>query len=224
MEENSQDAIKINSERGKNNFSRLYAAVEHSLNYYLQKYPVSPMIENLLRIQTPHENYRTLINFAKELNLHTAKKEILIPSLSKINLDSFKQNSKVPILNVVLPLSIASGFENRLPPFAETVKVIPHWLQIFNKMYLSRGTRHGSAEQNFSQENYFAVAQEIQKFIKLLLLDFQETDAQNISENFKLGTSQERLNAMVELQNSLVSKIYYDANENLKNALIRISP
>ena len=224
LDEKSQDATKINSELGKNNFSRLYAAVEHALNYYLQEYPVSTMTENLLRSQTPHENYRTLIKFAREINLYTEKKEILLSSLSKINLNAFKQNSKMPLLNVVLPLSIASGFENRLSPFAAAVKAMPNLLQIFYKVYLGRGTRHGSAEQNFSQENYFAVAQDVQKFIKLLLPDFQETDAQNISENFKIGISQERLNAMVELQNSLGSKIYYDANENLKNALISISP
>ena len=223
LEENSRDAEKINAERRKNNFNRLYAAVEHALNYYLRQYPVSSNAESVLLSQTPEENYKMLINFAEKIDLYVGQREYLLTKLGKITLNSYKKNSDVPVLNIVLPLAIVSGFENRNAPFAAAAYVMPDLLKFFYVMYKAGGYRHGSENEVLSAAAYSKIEHKVKKFINILLPDLREDD-QKISARTTLGTSQERLNAIVELQNSLGSKIYFDANENLKNALIGISP
>lgn len=48
LAETDPDSSTVNSERKKNNFNRLHAAVEHALKYYLEKYPLSKEHEKIL--------------------------------------------------------------------------------------------------------------------------------------------------------------------------------
>lgn len=223
LSETDPDSIHINYEREKNNFNRLHAAVEHALNYYLLKYPLSKEREKILYSQTASENCRTLLAFAKQLNLNVGENTALLSYVNRLSFERYKQ-SGAPDLKFVLPLAIVSGIENRAAPFAEAVQKMPNLFIFFNKLYRVKSFRHGSEQETKIPFDYSKFARDAKKFIALLLPDFQQDDTKD--RNFIAGedTSQERLNAVVALKKILGNKIYYEAGENLRNNLIRLSP
>ena len=223
LPETDPDTMRINLERKKDNFNRLNAAVEHALNYYLLKYPVSEEREKILYAQTPAENCRTLLSFAHKLNLTVGKNTALLSHLNRMSFEQYRQ-SGVPSLNFVLPLAIVSGAENGGTPFAAAVQKIPKLFALFNALYRGKSLRHGSEEEQILPTDYSSVARDVKKFIGLLLPDYQQNDAQGKSSARGDDTSQERLNAVVALKKILGSKIYYEAGDNLRNDLIRLSP
>lgn len=223
LTETNPDAMQINLERAKDNFNRLNAAVEHALNYYLLKYPLSEEREKILYAQTPAENCRTLLTFAHKLNLTIGKNTALLSRLNRMSFEQYRK-SGVPSLNFVLPLAIVSGAENGGTPFAEVVQKMPKLFNLFNTLYHVKSFRHGSEEKQIFPTDYSSIARDVKKFIGLLLPDYQQDDAQGKTSARGNDTSQERLNAVVALKKVLGSKIYYEAGDNLRNDLIRLSP
>ena len=97
LKETDPDSVSVNREREKNNFNRLNAAVEHALNYYLAKYPVSETLTKILYNQTPAENCRTVTAFAKQLNFKVDKNNEILSQLNRLSFERYNQ-SDVPNL------------------------------------------------------------------------------------------------------------------------------
>lgn len=217
-----RDTIQQNSKRERDNYNRLLAAVQYALNYSLQERPISREHKEILYSQTPAENFRTLACFAQQLKLKVAGSENL---LSRVNAMSFKryQQSEVPDLSFVLPLVIVGSVEDKSSPFAKLAKETPNLLELFTK--LNRPNfRHGSEEEIFLPEDYLQIERETKNFIAALLPDFNYNGAPKETSDFVENISQERLNATVALKEVLGSKIFYEAGENLRETLIRLSP
>ena len=222
LAETDPDSNAVNLQRKKNNFNRLHAAVEHALKYYLEKYPLSEEHEKILYSQTPEENCRTLLAFARKLNLNIGGNTVLLSRINRLSFERYRQ-SGVPTLNFVLPLAIISGAEHNLSPFVAAVKEMPNLFELFNTLYRMKSFRHGSENEQPLPDNYLKIAGDVKKFIAILLPDYRQDETQN-KNSAPDDISQERLNAVVALKKALGNKIYYEAGDNLRNNLIRLSP
>ena len=223
---NNPDAAQINYERKRINLVRLNAAVEHALNYNLTQYPVSEERKKILYSQTPAENYRTLIAYARQINFPVEEDDALLYSLSKSAFKLYNvSGNSVPNLKFVLPLSIVSAVENNLSPFAVAAREMPKLFELFKILDSSKKFRHGAEDKKYLQIDYDAILAATKQLIHILLPEFQESAPDDHKKfSSEKNISQERLNAIVALKKVLGDKIYYEAGDNLRNTLIRLSP
>ena len=206
-------------QRRKDNLAKLYSAAEHALNYYLSYMPLSSKQERIFCRQDRKRNGQLICKMAEDIGLRASPKMEILGKLSKVGIKRYKK-SEIPDLYVVLPMAIATCWENKCNDFRRLDIKCRCLLKDLEKLSESKSLRHGSEEAKGLVEDYEQLKDTVQVMIKILLPDCS-LEGEKVSRH---DISQQRLNEAVALQKVLGTDIYDRLGDNLKEDMLRVSP
>ena len=198
-----------------------YYALEWALYYHLKSHPVSEGLLSLLKKRSVHTNCETIVELAKKIGIHNAKKfKNLFMHLDGNKIEGvFKFNS--PKLYVCLPLAIAEASENSSSNVHSMVHNERNFLYFMNLLNQHSALRHDT-EAEVIDIDAPEVLRKAEKIICALLPDFIISDA--VKGQSTDNVSQLKLIGQISLEKALGSLLYYSMTEGLKNEWLKVSP
>ncbi len=202
------------------NIRKLYAAIEHSLDYYLRIHRPANSVYSMVDAQDSFDTYAVVLDYAYNMGIHTDGYTGLLSNLDASKLDRYRQ-TKVPDLYTCLPLAVLSAFNEKDNPFMKMAEEMPYFLKMISRLHsLAARSRHGEDQDMISDEEYQSLTYNVLKFIKLILPDFR---IENHGINNSASQTTAKINGITALYNDIGTIQYEILPQLVKQELLKTS-
>jgi hypothetical protein len=208
---------------------KIYDALERTFSHVVFDFPVSDW-ESIYERQSFEDNNEILVSFAKKLNLIVNERnrsilEVKKGSLRNLNDSNLKMQS-------TLALAITGAAQSVNHPFNQLALRYPAILGTICRFKTLRdGIQHGKTKMNKLSNNVRDYLKITKNIIEILLPNISKQFNVNVESNKRNGSdiekiyqiNQERLGAIIELDEYFGAALIHRLNPDLKDLLIQIS-
>lgn len=218
------DEIERSAEKQRRQLENLSKAIEWALYYHLLKFPPPQQLIQTLSLQTPEENFKTLTDFAAQLDLDEAKNFPNffrgISSASVKNCMTTKNPTLVPLLAVNIATAVRVADSNLLTAF----KALPEddafgFLQRLDGY--GKKLRHEDKWTPAKKDTPAFLHDNVLKFIQALLPDYDNPAAVVADLS---NASLKKLNAQLAVKDVLGEETFQNLSKDLQALTLKVAP
>ncbi|MCD7826419.1 MAG: hypothetical protein LUH14_10755 [Clostridiaceae bacterium] len=206
-----------------------YGMLEWIFYYHLLRNPLSEHSLNLLKRRSISENARTILQFARDLNISYADQcDNLFSHLDEKRINRLYEQ-KSPELYACLPLAIVEAKENPESEMHELIRNCRSFLKFIHNVNSNCGNLRHNTKADVCRWNSAEVFQKTVQIIDILLPEMKLDGVNPTKKNEDrahsvFDSSQTRLLAQVSLEKRFGSIFFLSMSADLKNEWLRISP
>lgn len=215
------DAQEKQEQQVKLNITALYTATEHALHDFLQKFPDTGKELRVFAKQSIKENEREIKRLAEAQGLDVRNAHTVLSRFDSCRIRRY-QKSGVPDFYVVLPLVIAVSYHQS----SMQLRILAHrrkkFLADMETLSASKELRHASEEERNWTVVYPGLKKTVAALIHILLPECA-IDGRRV-EKVHRDISQEKLNAIVSVRETLGPYMWDNLPNSLRDDLLQVAP